>query len=168
MNFRLLTHHDSEHYRALRLHALHELPGHFASSFEIEKQKSIEEIIEEISPSASSFFMGAFNDTLLVGIAGFKQEPLEKMKHRGQILGMYISPSMRGRGLGKKLLTALISKINENTAIERVDLAVSIDNAKAITLYESLGFDTYGKYKRALKLDNGYVDEAYMALDLNR
>lgn len=168
MKFRQLTYQDSEHYQALRLQALHELPAHFASSFEIEKQKSIAEIIEEISPSASSFFMGAFNDSLLVGIAGFKQEPLGKMKHRGQILGMYISPDMRGRGLGKKLLTALLSKINENTAIERVDLVVSIDNRKAISLYESLGFIPYGEYKKALKLDEGYVDEAYMALELIR
>jgi len=168
MKFLLLTNQDAEQYRALRLHALHELPAHFASSFETEKQKSIEEIIEEISPSASSFFMGAFNETLLVGIAGFKQEPLEKMKHRGQILGMYISPSMRGHGLGKKLLTALISKITDHTAIEKIDLAVSIDNVKAIALYESLGFVTYGQYKKALKLDKGYADEAYMALELRR
>lgn len=168
MEFRLLTEEDTEQYRALRLQALNELPASFASSYESEKKKSIEELIQEIIPSESAFIMGALMDSELSGIAGFKQESLEKMKHRGQILGMYISPAMRGKGLGKKLLGSLIERIKENAAIEKVDLAVAVDNQSAKALYESLGFIQYGEYKKALKIADGYVDEVYMSLELER
>ncbi|MDR0136997.1 GNAT family N-acetyltransferase [Metabacillus idriensis] len=168
MEFRLLTEEDTEQYRALRLQALNELPANFASSYETEKKKSIEELIQEITPSASAFVMGAFADAELAGIAAFKQENLEKMKHRGQILGMYISPVMRGKGLGKKLLSSLIERIRENAAIEKIDLAVAVDNHGAKALYESLGFVQFGEYTEALKLADGYVDEVYMCLELRR
>ncbi|UOK59805.1 GNAT family N-acetyltransferase [Bacillus sp. OVS6] len=56
--------------------------------------------------------------------------------------------------------------MKENAAIEKVDLAVAVDNQSAKALYESLGFIQYGEYKEALKIANGYVDEIYMSLEL--
>ncbi|KEZ52697.1 MULTISPECIES: GNAT family N-acetyltransferase [Metabacillus] len=166
MDFRLLTLEDTEQYRSLRLQALEELPFHFASAYEIEKKKSIEELMDEIRPSGSQFIAGAFSGRELTGITAFKQEPLHKMKHRGQILSMYISPSARGNGAGKSLLTYLLDRIKENPAIEKADLAVGAENKGAIALYRSLGFVQYGEYANALKVDGEYVDELYMTLAL--
>lgn len=52
-----------------------------------------------------------------------------------------VLPAARGRGLARELLTALIDRARDLGA-GRMLLEVAADNAPAIGLYESFGFDT--------------------------
>ncbi|MFH0847501.1 MAG: GNAT family N-acetyltransferase [Chloroflexota bacterium] len=58
---------------------------------------------------------------------------------KGQIFMLGVHPSYRGRGLGRELLLAGISRL-KNRGLTRVDLSVDGENRVALSLYESLGF----------------------------
>lgn len=52
------------------------------------------------------------------------------------MLGIYISPSVRGEGLAKKLILYMLNKATST----RVRLKVSVDNIIALSLYKKVGF----------------------------
>lgn len=58
----------------------------------------------------------------------------------GRIYGVAVAHPAKGRGIGRTLVTTLISRL-EDADITRVYLEVRADNTPAMTLYESLGFE---------------------------
>ena len=50
--------------------------------------------------------------------------------------------------------------------VEQIILAVAAPQAAAVALYRSLGFVSFGREPRALKIGDSYVDEEYMILRL--
>ncbi|HHA2858890.1 GNAT family N-acetyltransferase [Stenotrophomonas maltophilia] len=58
--------------------------------------------------------------------------------HLGRLL---VAPQARGRGLGRGLVQALIVQALQADAVERLTLRVYRDNAAAVALYRSLGFE---------------------------
>ena len=65
-------------------------------------------------------------------------------RHRGVLsLGMAILPAARGRGGGRALLEAVLEHARR-TGAHKVDLEVWTDNARAINLYASMGFEVEG------------------------
>lgn len=58
-------------------------------------------------------------------------------------LGMAILPGARGRGGGRALLNAAIEHAQATDA-HKLDLEVWVDNARAIALYASAGFEVEG------------------------
>jgi ribosomal protein S18 acetylase RimI-like enzyme len=79
---------------------------------------------------------------------------------------MGILPDYRGQGIGRRLLQAALAAAR-NFGLERVELAVLTNNAPAISLYRSLGFEVEFTIRRAQKLDDGYGDDYLMALFLD-
>ena len=59
------------------------------------------------------------------------------------ILDVAVIPEMRGRGIARKMLDALLALLRDNGA-ESVFLEVRVSNAPAIGLYTSLGFKECG------------------------
>ena len=89
----------------------------------------------------------------------------EKTRHRATF-GMAILRPHWGQGLGRKLLTELIS-CAKAAGYEQLELEVASENATAIALYESLGFVTYGERSKSLKRKDGsYYGEKLMVLEL--
>ena len=84
------------------------------------------------------------------------------LKHAGS-LGMGVHPAYRGQGLGRRLLQACIDKAWRKGLV-RIELEARADNARAIGLYESLGFRHEGLRRRALCFDGQYFDAVAMAL----
>ena len=67
-----------------------------------------------------------------------------------------------GLGLGKIMLNAVLQE-SEKAGYEQAELSVVTSNEKAIALYKSLGFDTYGTQKHSMKYKDGsYADEYLM------
>ncbi|MEB2280564.1 GNAT family N-acetyltransferase [Lysinibacillus xylanilyticus] len=165
MNSRLLIAADAEAYRNLRLEALQNNPEAFGSSFEKEKDNPIELFAGRFE-SQGSYTIGVFDQEQLVGVATLVQESKLKLKHKASIFAVYVSPKKRGLGIGKRLMVEAINKAREIKGVEQLHLTVVSTNASAKGLYSSLGFEVFGTEKRALKIDQQYFDEDYMALYL--
>ncbi|MFL0497854.1 GNAT family N-acetyltransferase [Priestia megaterium] len=161
MKIRLLNELDVQQYRYIRLESLKKHPESFGSSYEEEKDFSIRRYNDQI---ISSYVFGAFKNSELIGILTLKKEHLVKLRHRANITTMYVSPINRNQGVGKKLLTTCIEKIKILEDVEQIYLTVASTNHAAKNLYLSLGFKTFCKEKRALKINDIYIDEEHMVL----
>lgn len=166
MNIRILGYKDAEQYKKLRLHALYNYPTYFSSSYEQEKNYTIQEIEQRLRPQADKFTLGAFQDEQLIGMATFIRESNIKLNHKGHLMGLYVSPDVRGKGVARELLEELFRLLRKNDGVEQLHLTVETTNEQAISLYESLGFKQYAVEQRALKVDENYYDEVWMAKDL--
>lgn len=78
-------------------------------------------------------------------------------------LGMGLLPAYRGQGLGRRLIEAAIAKARE-AGMVRVEFGVHADNARAIRLYEKVGFVREGVSRDAFCVDGRYTDVINMAL----
>ena len=68
-------------------------------------------------------------------------------------------------GIGRKAMEALIA-FGKGCGLEVLQLEVRSDNAPAIALYESLGFEKMGLYKNFMKVNGQACDAWYMNLYL--
>ena len=80
----------------------------------------------------------------------------------GDIQTIATVPTVRGRGVGRVIMTELLAAAHERRA-ERVFLEVRADNPIAIGLYRSLGFAEIGVREGYYQPDN--VDAVIMRLD---
>lgn len=165
MNIKVLQPIDGESYRNIRLEALKSNPEAFASSYEEEKENSVDFYKNRLNPGLATTF-GAFIENKLVGVVSLVIENKLKLSHRANIYAMYVTPSERGTGIGKKLMLEAINKAREIEGVEQIYLTVVTINISAKHLYHSLGFEIYGEDKRALKIDESYYDETHMVLYL--
>lgn len=166
MKVRQLEPKDAEAYRSLRLEALQESPSAFASSYEEEKKQSAEAYQKSFADQTESFTFGAFEGSQLVGVVTLRRESLTKLRHRANLVAMYIRPEKRGSGLGKALVSKVSEKATIIAGIEQINLCVVTTNLAAKKLYVSCGFEVFGKEKRALKFGDTYYDEEHLVLFL--
>jgi RimJ/RimL family protein N-acetyltransferase len=85
-----------------------------------------------------------------------------ELGHVGE-LGILVDHRHRGQGAGTALLKDALAQARG--MFEIVRLTVFADNARAIRLYESLGFQKYGTLPRAIRRGDRYIDEVFMYLD---
>ncbi|MBM7702839.1 GNAT family N-acetyltransferase [Metabacillus iocasae] len=161
MLIRQLNPSDAKSYRELRLEGLKFHPDAFGASYEEEKNKPLS-LYEGRFQSDQSYTFGAFVEGELVGVVTLLLESAMKMKHRANIVAMYVTSSVRGQGIGKQLLLTALTQAKQLSTIEQVHLTVVSTNQAAKKLYESVGFQSYGIEKRALKIGDAYIDEELM------
>jgi RimJ/RimL family protein N-acetyltransferase len=68
--------------------------------------------------------------------------------------------------VARAMLEKVLAQCKTIDGLEEVNLAVGTFNQPARALYKSLGFETYGIEPRAIKIENTYVDEELMVLQL--
>lgn len=153
---------DVDAWRAIRLEALVDAPEAFGDSYEAAAARPIEQFRETVTGPFPPF--GAFSGGALVGAAGFYVMRGPKMAHRGQLWGMYVAPAMRGRGVGRALIEAVVA--HARSRVEQIHLHVVTTNEAAYQLYRRMGFQPYGIEPRALLHDGRYYDETMMVLGL--
>ncbi|MGA2370358.1 MAG: N-acetyltransferase family protein [Candidatus Korobacteraceae bacterium] len=169
IEIRALTADDVEAYWSCRLEALERDPTAFSSSVEDHLKLSRDEIRRRLAADpANNFVMGAFADGKLVGTAGFARETQPKMRHKGRIWGVYLKAEIRGKGVGRRLMQAVLDRATKIQGVEQILISVATTQAAAVALYRSLGFTTWGEESRALKVGDRYIDEEYMILPLPR
>ncbi|WP_394218693.1 GNAT family N-acetyltransferase [Halobacillus trueperi] len=166
MEIRRLSAEDVEDYFQIRLESLKTNPEAFASSYEEEKAQPVALYKERLESPQSSLTSGAYENGKLVGIITVVRENKQKLKHRSNLVSLYITPESRGQGLGRLLLREGLANVQEWHGVEQVHLTDASSNTPAITLYQSCGFETYGKERRALKVEGHYVDVDDMSLIL--
>lgn len=89
--------------------------------------------------------------------------PTVEAAHVG-VLGISIDRAWRGRGLGRAMMVEALTRARRRYEI--VELCAFATNARAIHLYESLGFRRWGTQPRATKRGDRYIDEVYMQIQL--
>jgi putative acetyltransferase len=77
-------------------------------------------------------------------------------------LGIGIAEPYQGRGVGRALMNACLDFADRWANYSRVQLTVHADNARAIKLYESLGFVIEGRHCDDSFREGGYVDAIFM------
>jgi ribosomal protein S18 acetylase RimI-like enzyme len=166
MEFRILTANDASAYWNIRLEALESDPEAFTASAEDHRTLTVEDVAARLVPSdpVNNFVVGAFAGERLVGTAGFYRDKGLKERHKGHVWGVYLAREARGKGAGREMMRAVLDRAVRLPGLEQIKLAVGSTQHAAAKLYRSLGFESYGCERRALKIEERYLDEEYMVL----
>jgi len=165
MELRLLTADDAEAFWHLRVEALRNDPASFADSTAEHLETTVATTRERLCKNdpASNFIVGAFEESKLVGTAGFFRRKNNKERHKGHIWGVYVRPESRGTGIASALMKEIVRRAREIDGLEQITLVASA-NLPAQRLYKALGFESYGIEPHSLKIGNDYVDDVLMVL----
>lgn len=127
----------------------------------------IRDRIAEVAASDNSLFLLAEGGRKIVGTLTCGGGTLAADRHM-TALGVYVAKDWRDQGMGRALMTRCIEWAQASPVVERVELEVYAQNARAIHLYEAFGFEREG-VKRRLYYQNGApIDMLIMALLLEK
>ena len=109
MEIRKLTGDDASEYWRLRLEALQQNPEAFATTYE-DARARVNPLIRVANnlDAKESATIGAFIGEELVGTMTLAAEQAPKLKHRINLLAVYVTPKVRGQKVGAKLLQDVI------------------------------------------------------------
>lgn len=85
-----------------------------------------------------------------------------RQRHAGA-LGIIVHEGYQNRGIGRALMEALLDIADNHLGLVRVELEVYVDNARAIHLYETLGFQTEGCKRMGIFRRGEFIDVLVMA-----
>ncbi|CEP37707.1 MULTISPECIES: GNAT family N-acetyltransferase [Halomonas] len=144
VRIRVLTPQDWQLYKSARLKSLEESPDSFGSTYEQEVTLSDAEWQTRLDlklRGLEALPLIAELEGQSVGLAwGVIHEPDTKI---AQIYQMWVSPTLRGKGIAKALLGEM-STWAINKRCECIKLAVTTSNAAAVGLYTSYGYAPNG------------------------
>lgn len=137
-------------------------PGEF--NFTLEQER---EFIKNSINDENGFFLIAEVDGRIIGNCSVGIVINSKRFLHRAAMGITVRKDYWNKGIGKKLMQECI-KWCEEKGVEQLELEVVTQNNRAISMYQSLGFEIYGTKKHALKYaDGSYADEYFMCLFLN-
>ena len=118
------------------------------------------------SESKNAIEIAAFVDGRIAGTAGIDPiDDKEKIRHRADF-GIAIEKAYWGRGIGKALTLACIECAKQAGYLQ-IELEVVAENASAVQLYESVGFQEYGRNPRGFRARSGWQTLVLMRLELD-
>ena len=166
LEIRPLTKHDASAFRQIRLLAISDAPTAVWPTYAEEAGRTETEIEDRILKTDIQVVFGAFIDMNLVGIAGLRREPLEQVRHKAVLWGVFVSPDNRRDGLARKIF-GHVRSFALAQGIKQIQLCVNTENVRALHLYRSFGFKSFGTEPRAMRVGEKYFDEEHMMLRLD-
>lgn len=128
-------------FRAIRLRAVADSPGAFGSTLAEIEARPTQYFHDRAAAGAegeeSVLFVAEESGDWIGLVGGFLGE--SEGERCADLISMWVSPSYRGRGIGRRLVERLVGWARERGA-RRVILWVTETNAAAIGLYARCGF----------------------------
>lgn len=151
MTIRPLREDEWDRARSLRLQAVAEAPGALGSSLEEEARFSEADWRERVAPNDTrvSFVESTGADEFVAMAVGV----LDQTSKTASLRAMWVDPSHRRTGTGRRLVEAVIQWASDRGAT-RIQLEVNEAAAPAIALYQACGFRPTG-HTRSLLSDPG-------------
>ncbi|WP_298821110.1 GNAT family N-acetyltransferase [uncultured Roseibium sp.] len=146
---------EVEVFKRIRLEALQLEPNSFASSYE----DWIELSDDEWRRRMRNPVLVAFLDDQPVGITGLLRQSASKMAHRATIVMVYVRESLRGKGIAKDLLEAVVGEARV-LGIQQLELSASAENLPALRFYRREGFVEAGR------IPGGFIQEGRLVDDI--
>lgn len=113
-------------------------------------------------PDPAELVFGAFADARLVGVAGLRFHRWERTRHKATLFGLFVLPQLRGRGIARRLVEAVLEQAHATPGTRVVQLTVTQPNVPALRLYESCGFRPFGTEPFANKVGERFVPVVHM------
>lgn len=157
---------DWEAFKEIRLQAISDSPSAVWPTYDEEAGRTAEELQSRIKMSATQVVFGAFSENRLAGIGGLRREPLAQVAHKAVLWGVFVDPALRKQGIARQLFARILAHAREEGVLQ-IHLCVNAENAKAKSLYTSLGFKPYGLEPRAMRVGDRFYDEEHMVLRLD-
>ena len=132
-------------------------PGEFGMTLEQEVA-----FLESLADRSRGLILGATVDGVIVGCAIGLRTPRPRVRHVAE-LALSVRREFWGSGIGRVLCRTLFAEA-KRVGVERIALTVRADNARAIRLYESLGFAHEGRLVDAFRVAGVSYDELVMGL----
>lgn len=142
---------------------LEESPSAFLTDYQEAASLPLQYFGDRASDEPDNFIIGIFVEQKLVGSAGGMRERELKRQHIASIVGVYVHPTHRGTGLSRHLVTAVLARLERLPDIEQVQLTVTAGNEPALRLYQSIGFEVYGREPASLKTGGINYDELLLS-----
>ena len=154
---------DTSQFREIRIESAREAPESFRATEEEMRSKSIEEFECQLTArDGGALFVGAFKGSSLVGVAALFFESSQKLSHKATVGSVFVNPTHRKNGIGRALVSELLSIAREDKKLLQLNLAVNTTNTTAVELYKSLGFAIFGTEPNAVVFDGESHDEHHM------
>ena len=124
------------------------------------------QFLKEKEESKKEIEILAIIDGIVVGSAGLGcVRKNEKVKHRAEF-GISVDKACWGLGIGRALMEACI-ECARDAGFVQMELEVVAENKKALALYESVGFEEYGRNPKGFHSRlSGWQELVLMRLDL--
>jgi ribosomal protein S18 acetylase RimI-like enzyme len=140
VEIKVLTREDWSTYKVLRLSSLRDSPDSFGSTFEQESNLTDLEWASRLEPSVKTKHLIPFVATHNGVPAGLAFVLVHGENDKTAcIYQMWVSSSERGQGIGKSLMSNIISWAKKSN-LQNILLSVTTTNTPAISLYTSVGF----------------------------
>jgi ribosomal-protein-serine acetyltransferase len=100
-------------------------------------------------------------ETGIIGVAGFHGVD---WPNRSTSLGYWLGAGEEGRGTMTHAVRALVDHAFGQWALNRVEIRADVENLRSRALAERLGFVHEGTLRQALRLEDGFHDDAVYAM----
>ncbi len=92
----------------------------------------------------------------IVGMITLAGSSKRKILHKAE-LGISVRKPYWGKGIGSMLMNEAL-RIAKEKGFKKIQLEVMENNERAIKLYEKFGFELEGRKKKAIRLNDSYID----------
>ena len=140
-------------------------PGYFCSEPAELTCENVEKMISKLEKTNKGIYLVAEYEKQIVGHAFLEAFHLRLLSHVA-LLTIAVHKGWQEKGIGTKLMEKLIEWAKNSDTIEKIELNVRSTNKRAIALYKKMGFYEEGRLKKRLKINDTYIDDIVMALEV--
>ncbi|MEM6334471.1 MAG: GNAT family N-acetyltransferase [Planctomycetota bacterium] len=137
----------------------------FSAEDELPNLAAEREWIQARRDAPNAITLGAWHDDQLIALGGIDASGRAMRTRHTAILGLSVRKAWWRAGIGRALSNELIAFARSHPRIDVLELGAWAFNAKAIALYESLGFTHAGRQPHhGLFEDDTYADHLLMSM----